>query len=317
MKKIIFSIFKIKNFGYILVSASFVLNVFGGSITVSEEAAIWSDKPETVMNAFDEMTSTLTLLGGQQNEKVHLLLWKFDLSKYKGKKIKKDVELSFGINYAEIETPFVLCKVLEPWKEKTVSWNSLVGEGADHSDVIGEPLDINMIGKTTGANSEYKFFIPKEIVQKWVNKPGNNFGVAVIAQGKWANHMFYTRQFWNLKGRPKLTSEFIDNAPGTPNNLFPSNRVCKVELTPVLKASTFFDKDGDKQLASEWKVATDKPCLKKIVWAGKTTKGKLTEIKVPKGKLKNKTVYYWRVKYQDKKKRWGEWWSKPTNFKTK
>ena len=295
----------------------FALKSFSGTIIVSEEAVIRSDKPETVINASDEATTTLTLLGGQRHKKIYLLLWKFDLSKYKGAKVKKDVELSFGINFAEMETPFALCEVLEPWDETDVTWNSLIGDGADHSDVIDEPLDIIIVGTASGANEQYKFILPKDLVQKWIDNPNENFGVAVIAQSRWANHMFYTRHFWNLNGRPKLTGEFVDNAPATPENEFPTNGTCNVELMPVLKASAFFDQDGDKHSASRWKVATDKPCIKKIVWENEQTKGKLTEITVPDGILKNDTVYYWRVKYQDNKGRWSEWCSKSTNFKTK
>ena len=85
---------------------------------------------------------------------------------------------------------------------------------------------------------------------------------------------------------------------------------------PELKASAFFDRDGDKHSASKWKLATDKSCIKNIVWECEETNSKLTELTVPKGILKNDTVYYWRVKYQDNTGRFSEW-SEPTNFKTK
>ncbi len=104
--------------------------------------------------------------------------------------------------------------------------------------------------------------------------------------------------------------------PERPANVAPADLAVSVGLTPTLEASGFADaQSGDTHLASEWQVTSRAGDYSAPVFQQIGQRSGLTSMAVREGALANRTVYYWRVRYQDNHGTWSDF-SAETGFAT-
>ena len=121
-----------------------------------------------------------------------IMLW-FDLSVFAGLVTDSNALLSIrngwvDPNFGAIE--FVAYELLKPWNESDVTWSSYVG-GSDYTNNFGagygaQTLPIQMLATSTWEISQAQ-------IQKWLDSPGTNFGIALFPPGQ-ANAFIYTRK---------------------------------------------------------------------------------------------------------------------------
>jgi parallel beta-helix repeat protein len=101
-----------------------------------------------------------------------------------------------------------------------------------------------------------------------------------------------------------------------PSNSSPCDGAIKVDLTPTLQSSVFFDLDaGDTHAASRWQITTIAGNYSSPVFDTGVDDSNLTSIAVPSSVLNYCTTYYWHVRYQDNHSAWSSW-STETSFTT-
>jgi hypothetical protein len=99
-------------------------------------------------------------------------------------------------------------------------------------------------------------------------------------------------------------------------NVSPAEAAVSVGLTPTLEASAFSDPEGgDSHLASEWQVTSRAGDYSAPVFQQIGQRSGLSSMAVREGVLSNRTVYYWRVRYQDNHGTWSDF-SAETGFAT-
>jgi hypothetical protein len=302
-----------------------------GGVCETMSALIGARQPDANLNSSDPSVTRLLARWGRGHTTPEVIVWWFDVAKYKGKRVTADAHITCGLRWAEMEADFGLCEVRAPWKETEVTWDSLVAANGGLEQAVSAPFSVATVGAVRGVDSFYVWRLPREILQRWLDQPQENHGVALIAQGRTVNHNFPTRNDPVARLRPTLWAEFLDHAPETPANLAP---VSFAEVSPdalVLEASAFVDKDeGDRHGASEWVLATEDTAAQmrwpisahngdiaktvgvRVVWRQDTGGDELTRVCLSAAALAP-GEYYWRVRYQDDGGRWGEL-SPPTAF---
>ncbi len=299
----------------VIIAFMVCMSVKAGMIAESASALIQSDKPDENVSAANTELRYFSLLAGEGGKRLHMLLLRFDLTPNAGREIAQDVELSFALTWAEKAAEFGLYAVRQPWDERSVTWNTLVGEGANRTAVLGDALDVQTLGPDAGVRMIYHFTVLAELVRQWLVNPTSNNGVAIMGEEARVNHLFYNRNAWNKNARPTLNAEFIDHAPERPTNESPEDGAARVSVTPTRQASVFFDKDaGNTHGASWWRIGLDRACLSNV-WEEKTSGGNPTAVSVPEQILDYSQLYFWRVSYRDNCGRWSEW-SQGTGFAT-
>ncbi len=120
---------------------------------------------------------------------------------------------------------------------------------------------------------------------------------------------------WSPWSAETSYTTIVDQLPEQPVNSLPADGATDViELAPPLTASAFSDGDaGDSHQASQWQVSTnnDFAVVGNIVYdSGNFTAATNHTLTTD---LARKTVYFWRVRYQDSKTGWSAW-SNETTF---
>jgi hypothetical protein len=262
---------------------------------------------------------------------VGLLLYYFDLSAYTGRVVSGDADLSIGQVWGDKTRPDYWCytfECLSNWEETVVTWQNWLGPGMTNNPsftnnfhkYFSEQISSCNLNLGDSGDIIYHWTIPSNVVQRWLDDPASNRGIAHRPDGSF-NKMLWNRARINVFPLkiPRLTVNFVSNnqAPTTPTNLTPANAAIAVPQTGArLSASAFNDPNGDAFSNSQWQVSAD-ATFANILWDSGTI-GPVTSVTIA-ATLQHSTRYYWRVRYRDGNVTEGqEWsaWSMPTSFDT-
>jgi len=196
---------------------------------------------------------------------------------------------------------------------------------------LGVALDVQAVGAVSGTNSFYVWRVPAGLVQRWLDEPAKNFGVALMAPGRRVNHVVPTRNFPDARLRPTLWAAFLDYAPEQPANVAPVSFSTVDVRAVALSASEFVDHDAqDRHAASRWQAGVEDADSAEqwgvfaadgtrvgtlpvtVVWEERSRR-RLTSAEVPGRFVRPGQTHFWRVQYADNNGRWSEW-SLPTAF---
>jgi hypothetical protein len=303
-----------------------------GAVFETMGAQIGADKPDENINSGDARVKSFTLLRGGGNMLPQMILWRFDLARYKGRAAKGDAYVSCGLLWSEMEAAFALYEVQAAWHETNVTWRNMVIKEGGLARVLGSPLDEQPVGAVRGTNAFYVWRVPGAFVQRWLDAPEGNYGVALVAAGVRVNHVFPTRNFPNARMRPSLWAGMLDHAPERPEHVAPISFATVATAQVELQAAPFEDKDtGDRHTASRWLLSVEDAAGAEqwgvfaqdgarvatlpvsLVWEWETQDGALTKARVPAERIEAGRPYFWRVQYCDNNGRWSEQ-SLPTAF---
>jgi len=93
-----------------------------GGVCETMSARIGADRPDANESSADTGVSMMTLLRGRADATPHAVLWRFDLSRYKGRRVEGDAYVSCGLIWSEYESDFALYEMLADWHETNVTW---------------------------------------------------------------------------------------------------------------------------------------------------------------------------------------------------
>ena len=154
------------------------------------------------------------------------------------------------------------------------------------------------------SNSATSISVPAGVLENsttytWQVSYTDNYG----AESNWSDETSFT------------TRASTYTPPVKPVNISPANMATGVSTTPVLKASSFSDPDGDTMADSQWRIRSEAGTYETMsVWEN-TSAGATTEVLVLPALAEN-TTYFWQVRYKDSTGSWSSW-SDETSFTTK
>jgi PKD repeat protein len=101
--------------------------------------------------------------------------------------------------------------------------------------------------------------------------------------------------------------------PDQPENVSPANGATEISPDQKLRASDYYDGEGDAHLASQWQVASTAGAYISPLFDSSISTSNKVEIAMPVGLVEYGKTYYWRVRYQDDTGWWSAW-SEETSF---
>ncbi|NLF39017.1 hypothetical protein GX586_06195, partial [bacterium] len=255
-----------------------------------------------------------------------LILWRFDLSAYTGRLVTGDADLTIGMMWGDTGAlVFRQFECLTAWDETVVTWENYLGPGMTNNPAFTNNFhsyfgpEISMATAVGDANTTWT--IPSNVVQRWINDPASNHGIA-MRPDHYANKIWWNRAAtWQPLGkRPVLVVSLASNnqKPNTPTNMTPATGSMAMPLTGIpLTASPFVDPNGDAFSNSQWQISTDAG-FASPAWDSGPVSGSTNITATPLAPLQYSTRYYWRVRYRDGNGESPEWssWSAPTYFDT-
>jgi hypothetical protein len=199
------------------------------------------------------------------------------------------------------------------------------GQSRDHSHVM-----VNVA--TAGGNIDYwGEFAQIDYPEYCISQDEYGFVMVEVEAG--ANPRFTLKRFslgdaTNVKDNTLedlMSVRRYNNAPFTPGPIFPLSADVVSPDCVVLKASAYFDADGDAQGDSHWQLSTTaNDWGAPLVDSWRQYQNWYNEVNTQAGDdlsdervtgLVANSTYYWRVRYRDRSLEWSDW-SAPMSFQT-
>ncbi|NLF40148.1 DNRLRE domain-containing protein, partial [bacterium] len=123
-----------------------------------------------------------------------MMAW-FDLSMFNG--LTTESNATFTVRNGFVDPnfgpiTFNCYELLKPWAENSATWASYVGDG-DYTEVLGADLGAQTLPLENLSSTTW--VISQALIQKWLDSPETNFGVAIKPLTSNGNAYIYTRRF--------------------------------------------------------------------------------------------------------------------------